>query len=56
MNLIRELKLKVIRRRLYGGLYSLEGKYLDVLYRKASIWQSMLEIFQRLEKILEKLI
>ena len=52
MNLIRELKLKVILRRLYGGLYSLEGKYLDLLYRKASIWQSKLGIFQRIERIL----
>ena len=52
MNLIEELKLKVILGRLYGGLYSLEGQYLDLLYWKVSIWQSKLEIFQWIERIL----
>ena len=53
MNVIRELKLKAISGRLYGGLYSLKGQYLDLLYWKASIWQSKLEVFQQiLERIL----
>ena len=51
MNLIRELKLKPISGRLYGGLYPLEGQYLDLLYWKAFIWQSKLEVFQWIERI-----
>ena len=31
MNLIGKLKSKAILGRLYGGLYSLEGQYLDLI-------------------------